>query len=61
MKFCVNVGIAGALVMYDRMLSMGRRAPRPVAPGGPLEELPKHQHGGPRLRRTKREDPETLV
>ncbi len=35
MKFCVNVGIAGALVMYDRMVSMGRFAPRPVRAGGP--------------------------
>lgn len=22
-KFCINVGVAGALVMYDRMISMG--------------------------------------
>ena len=35
MKFCVNVGVAGALVMYDRMLSMGQFAERPVRAGGP--------------------------
>ncbi len=29
-KFCVNVGVAGALVMYDRMVSLGRYAERPV-------------------------------
>ena len=29
-SFCVNVGTAGAIVMYDRMLSMGRFAERPV-------------------------------
>ncbi|MBU0801106.1 MAG: TrmH family RNA methyltransferase [Alphaproteobacteria bacterium] len=40
MKFCVNVGVAGALVMYDRLISLGRFAPRPVMPGGPLEEMP---------------------
>ncbi len=34
-RFCLNVGIAGALVMYDRALSTGRYAPRPVMPGGP--------------------------
>ena len=34
-KFCLNVGIAGVVVMYDRMLTMGRFAPRPVMPGGP--------------------------
>jgi tRNA G18 (ribose-2'-O)-methylase SpoU len=30
-QFCVNVGVAGAIVMYDRMVSMGRYAERPVA------------------------------
>lgn len=38
-KFCVNVGVAGALVMYDRILCHGgldgRYADRPVMPGGP--------------------------
>ena len=29
-KFCVNVGIAGALVIYDRMISLGNFAERPV-------------------------------
>lgn len=31
MKFCINVGVAGALVMYDRLLSFGRHADRSVA------------------------------
>ena len=35
-KFCVNVSVAGALVMYDRMISMGRYAERPVSPGGAM-------------------------
>ncbi len=35
MKFCINVGVAGALVMYDRLLSFGRFADRPVHDGGP--------------------------
>lgn len=39
MSFCVNVGVAGAIVMYDRLLSMGRFAPRPVKAGGPSEPL----------------------
>lgn len=34
-KFCINVSLAGALVMYDRHLSMGGHAPRPIMPGGP--------------------------
>ena len=46
MKFCVNVGVAAAIVMYDRQLSMGRFAERPVKAGGSLE-VPKaapHNH-----------------
>lgn len=39
MKFCVNVGVAGAIVMYDRLLSMGRFADRPVSAGGPPESF----------------------
>ncbi len=38
-EFCVNVSVAGALVMYDRMISMGRYAERPVKPGGPMIEM----------------------
>jgi tRNA G18 (ribose-2'-O)-methylase SpoU len=38
MKFCVNVGVAGALVMYDRLISMGRHADRPVKEGGPVKD-----------------------
>ncbi len=34
-RFCINVSLAGALVMYDRVLSFGGFAPRPVMPGGP--------------------------
>lgn len=34
-KFCINVSLAGALVMYDRLISLGGYGPRPVMPGGP--------------------------
>ena len=37
-KFCVNVSVAAALVMYDRMISMGRHAERPIKPGGPMSK-----------------------
>ncbi len=50
-RFCVNLGVAGAIVMYDRMLSLGRFPERPVRPGGPGEAQPAHTHGGPRRRR----------
>ena len=33
-RFCVNVQIAGAIVMYDRLQSLGRFADRPIMPGG---------------------------
>ncbi|MDX9689367.1 MAG: TrmH family RNA methyltransferase [Proteobacteria bacterium] len=33
MKFCVNVGVAGALCIYDRMICLGSFAERPVSPG----------------------------
>ena len=34
-RFCINVSLAAALVMYDRVLTHGRFADRPIAPGGP--------------------------
>jgi len=34
-RFCVNLGVAGAIVMYDRLLALGRFAERPVHAGGP--------------------------
>lgn len=39
MQFCINVGVAGALVMYDRLLSNGKHMPRPVRAGGPESTL----------------------
>lgn len=52
MKFCVNVGVAAAIIMYDRMICMGRFAERPVKVGGPLiEDIPVRQ---PSLRRVVR-------
>lgn len=34
-SFCVNVAMAGAIVMYDRVKSLARFAERPVSEGGP--------------------------
>jgi tRNA G18 (ribose-2'-O)-methylase SpoU len=51
-KFCVNVGVTGAIVMYDRMISLGRFAERPVRVGGPTEAAPAHTgHGAQKTRR----------
>jgi tRNA G18 (ribose-2'-O)-methylase SpoU len=53
-KFSVNLAIAGAIVMYDRLISSGRFARRPVVPGGPAEPLPAHEFGQPISRKKKR-------
>ena len=34
-SFCVNVAMAGAIVMYDRVKSLARFADRPLRVGGP--------------------------
>jgi tRNA G18 (ribose-2'-O)-methylase SpoU len=34
-RFCINVGMAGAIVMYDRLRCLGGFADRPSRPGGP--------------------------
>lgn len=34
-RFCLNVSVAAAIILYDRMISMGSFGDRPVAPGGP--------------------------
>lgn len=53
-RFCVNVGTAGAILMYDRLISRGRFARRSPRAGGPVESLPEHVHGEPVLRRRER-------
>ncbi len=55
-RFSLNLGMAGVIVMYDRLTSLGRFPSRPVSPGGPVEELPEHVHGG-RVERQKRMEP----
>ena len=57
-RFCVNLSVAGALVLYDRVLTLGRFAPRPMRPGGPSEALPSHVHGAPHFRAARRKDEE---
>lgn len=36
-SFCVNVAMAGAIVMYDRVRTLAKFADRPVREGGPRE------------------------
>ena len=49
-RFCVNVGIAGAIVMYDRLISLDRFRRRPESSRGRAEPLPKHVFGDPIIR-----------
>ena len=44
-RFCINLAVAGAIVMYDRLLCHGRFPPRPVHAGGPAAPLLAHRHG----------------
>ncbi len=53
-RFSVNLGVAGAIVMYDRLISLGRFADRPVAAGGPEAALPLPVFGEPVWKRRQR-------
>ncbi len=52
-RFSLNVATAGAIVMYDRMISLGRFAERPVSPHGKVVPLADHVHGGPIFRKER--------
>jgi tRNA G18 (ribose-2'-O)-methylase SpoU len=46
-RFSINVGMAGAITLYDRMLTHGRFAERPLTPGGPdAEDIPPPNRWG---------------
>ncbi len=53
-RICINLATAGAVVMYDRLLSLGRFPRRPMAPGDVPEPLPVHVAGGPKYRKAKK-------
>jgi len=47
-RFSINVGMAGAIVMYDRLISAGGYGSRPLAPGRPPPDIPpRHEWGAP--------------
>lgn len=51
-RFALNLAVAGALVLYDRLLQHGRFAERPVHSGGAKTPLPPPPcHGDPVFRR----------
>ncbi|HEX4272746.1 MAG TPA: TrmH family RNA methyltransferase, partial [Rhizomicrobium sp.] len=46
-RFSINVGMAGAIVLYDRMMTQGGYGDRPVTPSGGVEIPPAHTWGAP--------------
>ncbi|HKQ46343.1 MAG TPA: RNA methyltransferase [Rhizomicrobium sp.] len=47
-RFSINVGMAGAIVLYDRLVNLGGYGGRPVTPGGEDADLPPlHNWGAP--------------
>ena len=49
--FSLNVATAGAIMMYDRVRTLGRFAPRPVTEGADAGTPPAHVQGAPKRRR----------
>ncbi len=49
-RFALNLAVAGALVLYDRLLQQGRFGDRPVASGGGIAPEPPGAHGHPVFR-----------
>lgn len=57
-RFSLNVATAGAIVMYDRLLTLGGYPRRPVSSIGAPEPRVPHVHGGPRKSRKAGKTPE---
>lgn len=53
-RFCVNVAMAGALVMYDRLRCLGSFPARPISPGGPTEPKASKPVGSGRVPFTRK-------
>ena len=56
-RFSINVGMAGAIVLYDRMLTFGRFPDRPIRRGGPRRSrraATGHNWGAPVMRKRPR-------
>ncbi|MEI7791432.1 MAG: RNA methyltransferase [Alphaproteobacteria bacterium] len=48
-RFSINVGMAGAIVLYDRLVNLGGYGGRPITPGGDVVDLPPaHSWGAPK-------------
>lgn len=56
-RFALNVAVAGAIVLYDRMLCHGRFPQRPLWPEGAVEPLPEPRFGAPLFRKPENTPP----
>ncbi len=45
-RFALNLAVAGAIVLYDRLIQHGRFAERPVRSGGPVSAAVGEMRGG---------------
>ncbi|MDP6708398.1 MAG: RNA methyltransferase [Alphaproteobacteria bacterium] len=54
--FSINVATAGAILMYDRLISLGRFARRPVSSLAEPEPLPVHVQGAQIIRGAPRKE-----
>lgn len=54
-RFSINVGMAGAIVLYDRLINLGGYPARPISPylPGSAELAPAHAWGAPIVRTKK--------
>jgi len=59
-QFALNLATAGAIVMYDRLLTFGRFGSRPVVPSGPIEPFPEQAFGDPVWKKKERRRQEGL-
>jgi tRNA G18 (ribose-2'-O)-methylase SpoU len=50
-RFSINVGMAGAITLYDRLITLGGYPARPVAPGRGADVPPRHAWGPPIVRK----------
>ena len=50
-RFSINVGMAGAIVLYDRLINLGGYGGRPITPGGQEVDVPPvHNWGAPKAK-----------
>src|ERR1700761_4760691 len=55
-RFSINVGMAGAIVLYDRLISLGGYGSRPVKAGGEGAEVPPPHTWGAPLAEPRKDD-----